>query len=126
MDKHHGQIVEYVVRRKGYSISDLASQTSVNRRSIYNWFNQTQLKADIIYKIGCVVKHDFSNEFPELFCCGDFEHARVAQKPYLNARIQEDWKSKYLTLLEQYNLMLAKKAINKVVPILSFLFVAIL
>lgn len=122
MDKHHGQIVEYIVRRKGYSISDLASQTSVNRRSIYNWFNQTQLKADIIYKIGCAVKHDFSNEFPELFCSGDFEHAGVAKEPYVNASIQEDWKSKYLTLLEQYNLMLIKKAMNKFVPVLSFFF----
>jgi len=53
MDKHYGQIVELIIRKKGYSISELARLSYVNRRSVYNWFNQKYLKPEIIYRIGC-------------------------------------------------------------------------
>ncbi|GGH18300.1 hypothetical protein [Mucilaginibacter phyllosphaerae] len=119
MDKHYGQIVEYVVRKKGYSITDLAKAILVNRRSIYNWFNQKQLKSDIIYRIGYAIKHDFSNEFPELFCTEDFKSVYKTAKPFIAYHTGEDWKSKYLILLEKYNLMLLKKAMSKVLPVLS-------
>jgi hypothetical protein len=72
MEMHYGQIVEQIIRRKGYSISELARLTKVNRRSVYNWFNQKQLKPEIIFRIGTVVNYDFSAEFPGLFPDEDF------------------------------------------------------
>jgi lambda repressor-like predicted transcriptional regulator len=116
MDKHHGQIVEYVVRKNGYSISDLARNTNVNRRSIYNWFNQKYLKNDVIYNIGCVLRHDFSQEFPELFKSEDFKMASppdiASHFPYiinLNNNENEFYKDKYLLLLEKYNELLVNE-----------------
>ena len=44
MEKHYGQIVEYLVRKNGYSITDLATELDVNRRSIYNYFQNQFLK----------------------------------------------------------------------------------
>jgi hypothetical protein len=112
MDKHYGQIVEYRVRKNGYCISDLGRCMNVNRRSIYNWFNQKHLKRDVIFRIGYIIRHDFAQEFPELFEIDDFKAIyNVPEQPvrytsgsdYIE---QESWKNKYLTLLEKYNEML--------------------
>jgi predicted DNA-binding transcriptional regulator YafY len=113
MDKHYGKIVEYIVRKNGFSITQLAEELFVNRRSIYNWFNQETLRSDIVYRIGCVIRHDFSKEFPELFNSDEFEIIHQIRKPYTPNNDQEDWKTKYLNLLEKYNLTLIKKGINK-------------
>ncbi|MDB5063543.1 MAG: hypothetical protein JWP67_3386 [Mucilaginibacter sp.] len=67
MNKHYGQIVEYVVRKAGYNAADLALKTNSNKRNIYHLFQAKNLRTDIIYNIGCIIKHDFSQEFPELF-----------------------------------------------------------
>lgn len=113
MDKHYGQIVEYRVRKNGYSISDLARSIHVNRRSIYNWFNQTHLKKEVIFQIGCVLRHDFSQEFPELFVSEDFKIVKNksfkqipdANSEYANVE-NEMYKTKYVSLLEKYNELL--------------------
>lgn len=125
MNVHHGQIIERVIRRNGYSISELARLTKVNRRSVYNWFNQKHLKAEIIYRIGIVLNYDFSEDFPELFpkqTTNDFAPpAQLAENPTKPSLQQSDqcvWKDKYIDLLERYNKLLLSciennpKAIN--------------
>jgi transcriptional regulator with XRE-family HTH domain len=113
MDKHYGEIIERTIRRNGYSISELARLMKVNRRSIYNWFNQPKFKPDIIFKIGCALKHDFSNEFPELFSSEEFQNAFSNHKLLNSELLFEErekinyWKDKYISLLEEYNQILA-------------------
>ncbi|WP_069658405.1 helix-turn-helix domain-containing protein [Arcticibacter eurypsychrophilus] len=110
---HHGQIIEKVIRRNGHSISDVARLTNVNRRSVYNWFNQQQLKPEIIYRIGCVINHDFSEELPQLFTSEDFQKG-FRKSSFLNTSAEEPdsplnknlWKDKYVDLLERYNSLL--------------------
>lgn len=109
MLEHSGAIVEKVIRREGHSITDLAKLTGVNRRSIYNWFLQPQLKPEIIIKIGQAIKHDFSVEFPTQFISEDFI---VDPRSFLGAENLEKldvWKEKYLDLMERYNLLLTIK-----------------
>lgn len=112
MDKHYGEIIERTIRRNGYSISELARLMKVNRRSIYNWFNQPKFKPDIIFKIGCALKHDFSNEFSELFSSEEFQNAFNSRKMLSSERLFEEkqkinyWKDKYINLLEEYNQIL--------------------
>lgn len=111
MITHHGHVVEKVIRRDGHSISDISRLLSVNRRSIYNWFDQPKLRPEIIYRIGCVIEHDFSIELPDVFSPNDFK---------FNAEVKEDviatgndkplkddayWKEKYYSLLERYDLL---------------------
>ena len=113
---HHGQIIEKVVRRNGHSISDVARLTNVNRRSVYNWFNQQQLKPEIIYRIGCVINHDFSVELPQLFTSEDFQKG-FRKTSFLNNSTDQSedpynkhyWKDKYIDLLELYNNLLLNK-----------------
>lgn len=113
MELHHGQTIERIIRRNGYSITELARLTSVNRRSVYNWFNQRHLKPEIIYRIGTVINYDFSTIFPGLFINDDFNPASarpgiVVAEP--TPAIPDDdniiWKNKYIELLERYNEML--------------------
>jgi lambda repressor-like predicted transcriptional regulator len=110
MDKHYGQIVELVIRKKGVSISQLARMTSMNRRSVYNWFNQKYLKQEIIHEIGLLISHDFSVEFPELFRKTDFLQVQGGfngDNPPENSNYI--WKDKYIELLEKYNTLLRSK-----------------
>lgn len=111
MNAHHGQIIEKVIRRNGYSISELARLTKVNRRSVYNWFNQRNLKSDIIYRIGSVLNYDFSNEFPDLFInahSGEPIPVIKANFDAIDGRNDLYWKDKYIQLLEKYNDLLIK------------------
>lgn len=120
MDKHYGHIMERIIRRTGYSISELARLTNVNRRSIYNWFNQKNLKPEIIFRIGCALKHDFSEEFPELFTEEDFQNVsgkKTDEEGTVPTTFTESgssyWKDKYIHVLEEYNKLLVKQVKNE-------------
>lgn len=112
MDLNAGQIVERVVRRNKVSISELARRMQVNRRSVYNWFDQKTLKIDIICKIGHVLNHDFSVDFPEAFG----ERGFAAMEKIVDAMEDNEhkqpnsvhyWMVKYISLLEKYNELLS-------------------
>jgi hypothetical protein len=105
MSTHYGQIIEKVIRRNGHSISEVALITGVNRRSVYNWFNQRHLKADIIIRIGKAIHYDFSTLIPELdLTTRDF----ITLAPKLRGEDEQVtvWKDKYISLLERYNELL--------------------
>jgi len=112
---NHGQIIEQVIRRRGISISEVARFLNVNRKSVYNWFRQDIIKPEVIFKLGVVLEHDFSHEFPHYFSKNDFENVTrgnnnntVAEPEGTQASPTENyWKNKYLELLEKYNELLA-------------------
>jgi hypothetical protein len=103
MDKHHGKIIEYTLRKNDYNISDLAKSMNVNRRTLYNWFTHEKIKKDIVFRIGCIIRHDFSQQFPEMFTSGDFDIINLPKKKQLLGDEGNFWKNKYLTLLNEYN-----------------------
>ena len=97
-------MVEYVVRRNGFSLSQLAKELKVNRRSLYNWFKNQFLRKSVIYNIGHIIKHDFSVEFPELFIIEDFDFKAAAKNYSYQIENNDDiYKEKYFSLLEKYN-----------------------
>ncbi|MBL4676211.1 MAG: hypothetical protein JKY70_08420, partial [Mucilaginibacter sp.] len=73
------------------------------------------LKPNIIFKIGKIIRHDFSNEFPEFFTSEDFaQQVTPAPKFNLGSEINDDdaiYKAKYIALLEKYNELLVE-AVN--------------
>lgn len=115
MDIHHGETIEKIVRRNGHSITDVARLTKVNRRSVYNWFNQPKLKPEIIYKIGCVINHDFSKELPMLFTPEDFTKGIKEHSPVEVRLVAENdiWKDKYIDLMERYNALLSESSMER-------------
>ena len=107
MEKHYGEIVECVVRKNGCSITELADGLNLNRRTVYNYFQNKYLKEDIIFKIGLLIRHDFSRELPELFTSEQFDNQRphpFNDTALYNQEINNGyWKNKYTKLLEVYN-----------------------
>ena len=103
MDKHHGKIIEYTLRKNDYNISDLAKSMNVNRRTLYNWFTHEKIKKDIVFRIGCIIRHDFSQQFPEMFTSEDFNVINLPKNKQLLGDEGNFWKTKYLALLNEYN-----------------------
>lgn len=103
--KHHGQIVEHAVRRSSISITALAKELKVSRRSIYNWFTEENLSIEIVDKIGKALRYDFSSEFPEILDLS-FQ-LRTAERAVAEIQEGQDsafyWKEKYIALLEAHN-----------------------
>lgn len=115
MANHYGQIVEKVIRRDGHSISDVSRLMKVNRRSVYNWFNQPNLRPEIIYRIGRIIKHDFSVDLPHVFKSEDFafENKKYHHPESFQAepalKDGDYWKKKYTELLKSYKLLAKDK-----------------
>jgi predicted transcriptional regulator len=114
MKLHYGQVVERQVRRNGYSITSLAKLTQVNRRSIYNWFNQENLNISIINRVGWAINHDFAADLPELYRLDKFKVSENTletisirnESDIKKIQAEENWKNKYIVLLEKYNELL--------------------
>ncbi|HKG06523.1 MAG TPA: hypothetical protein VKB19_08710 [Pedobacter sp.] len=112
---HQGQLIERVIRRNGYSITEIANYTHVNRRSIYNWFNQRYVKPSNILMVGKAIGYDFSQDFPEL---SEWQLDQITENPKklqvpkhvgikpAKTVVNEEWQSKYITLLERHNELL--------------------
>lgn len=108
MEKHHGELVERVVRRSGMSLSELARKTKVNRRSLYNWFQQKRLHADTILRIGTALNYDFSEDFPEYSLINKSVPYAVPSEEAENF-----WMNKYIELAEKYNDLLSSSSFGK-------------
>ncbi|MBL4678833.1 MAG: hypothetical protein JKY70_21970 [Mucilaginibacter sp.] len=110
MNNHQGQIIEYVVRKNSFNVSNLALQLGINRRTLYNYFGSPSIKPSVILQIGGILRHDFSKEFPNMFTNEEFQKM-LNSGPKFNLGIQESveddfYKEKYLSLLEEYNELL--------------------
>ncbi|WP_051189401.1 helix-turn-helix domain-containing protein [Daejeonella oryzae] len=117
MEVNAGEIVERVVRRNKVSISELARRMQVNRRSVYNWFDQKTLRMDIICKIGYVLGHDFSVDFPDAFGERGFAFMEkivdsMDETEQGHPNSVHYWMVKYISLLEKYNELLAHEQIK--------------
>ena len=111
MENHHGQVIELTIRKKGLNITEVARLSHVNRRTVYNWFNQKYVKSEVIYQLGLLLKHDFSVEFPDLFSKEDFTSQKntinnFQEVPHEESVSQQIWKDRYIALLEDYNKVL--------------------
>lgn len=117
MNLNVGQVIEHVVRKDHMGITELSRKLHVSRRTIYNWFDQESLSFDVICKIGNVINHDFSKEFPDDFARLQDE----AREKKLDLMSNEEnatanystavnyWMNKYIKLLEKYNDLLSQR-----------------
>ena len=117
-EQHQGRILERVVRRDRMGISEIARRLYVSRRTLYNWFETKELSLDIICKVGFVIGHDFSKEFPE-----EFAQKTNTTSGEVMAELQSTtdkpkdpiyyWMDRYIKLLEKFNELLSKDAKTK-------------
>lgn len=111
-DVHYGHVVERIVRRNRMGISEVARKLHISRRTLYNWFETNNLNIDTILKLGSVLGHDFSLEFPDDFAkISDCETGTVFMdeqkvEPASTEAVYY-WMDKYIKLLEKFNEALA-------------------
>ncbi|HWZ35130.1 MAG TPA: helix-turn-helix transcriptional regulator [Mucilaginibacter sp.] len=111
-DVHYGHVVERIVRRNRMGISEIARKLHISRRTLYNWFETNNLHIDTILKLGSVLGHDFSLEFPNDFAkISDCAHENVFMEEHKvdtpSSEAVYYWMDKYIKLLEKFNDTLA-------------------
>jgi transcriptional regulator with XRE-family HTH domain len=118
MNKHHGQLIEKIIRLNGYNISELARLLSVDRRTLYIWFKKKRLKKEVILQFAAHINHDFSTDFPEIFLPVDGDSpSKDADNANEVGGVNDDHQDKdihhkYIALLEKYNELLQKMLSN--------------
>lgn len=114
LEMNAGEIVEHAVRRQNVNISELSRRMNVNRRTLYNWFQQKSLNADVICGIGEVINYDFSKDFNEsnmvLSKSKDKYSNRKADQAQSEAVYY--WMEKYISLLEDYKSLLQQSNVD--------------
>jgi len=110
-NQHYGHIIEKVIRRNSIGISEIARKMGVSRRSIYNWFESEKIPAAIIKRIGCVIGHDFSKEFPdEIKFYTELDQMKMHILNSFDDEKNNDsvyyWMDRYIRLLENFNAIL--------------------
>lgn len=106
---HRGKIVEKVARTESGNISDLAKKLGYkSRTTIYLHFEDRELPYEVINQYGKALKHDFTQEFPDMVVTEPV----VDYKPKTQRELEREadyWKGKYIELLERYNEMVLKE-----------------
>lgn len=97
---HRGEIVEQAVRSSGHNLSKLAIRLGKSRKWLYDAFDNPNLSIDYIFEIGKVIHYDFSNDLPEF--------RKTYTSDAMDNLVEEpSWKTKYITLLEEHQRLLA-------------------
>jgi len=104
-EKHIGQIVERAIRKKELNLSQLALKLNISRRNLYVWFESKHLKADVIFRIGQAIDHDFCVELPELATYRESQYQRTFKRPDSD----NSYKDKYIELLDKYRMVLEQQ-----------------
>jgi len=103
--RHHGEVIEYFVRRSPMGISAISRELHISRRTLYNWFESKVLSTGIIGQLGSVIDHDFNKEFPDLFLNKKLVDSGTSNydQLYGNSKDAIYWMTKYIELLEAIN-----------------------
>ncbi|PTS92675.1 hypothetical protein DBR11_26475 [Pedobacter sp. HMWF019] len=105
-----GEIVELAVRRQNINISELSRRLQINRRTLYNWFQQKKLPSEVIYSIGNAIEYDFSADFHEsLKNIKPPSHTGSKESKEIQANSINYWMEKYISLLEDYKDLLQSR-----------------
>jgi hypothetical protein len=103
-NRHMGETLEMIIRRRGWNITELAKNIGADRRSFYYWFKQPQIKESVLQRISEVVDYDLSKDFPS-FSTNSPEIQKFTE--LVQPQRTTYWKDKYVELLEQYSELLS-------------------
>lgn len=81
-----------------------------SRRWIYNVFEMPDLSLDLVLEFGKILHYDFSDEIPQI--ANRTTILNDMEVPY-GVNKAEYWKTKYYSLLEEYNELLKKGSKEK-------------
>ena len=130
---HRGEVIKDAIKASGVAIGVVAEKLGVSRKTLYNKFKESSIPFSFILRLGEVIHHDFSQEFPHLSKSVKKEPAMpqapvntnlflpfdgepvAAPKPNNMKECEEELvtlQRKYIALLEKFNDLLLKTSLN--------------
>lgn len=107
-----GQVLATAVEATGLNKQKVAVKAGYSRSSYYKHIREPLLGYHILIAYGRAIKHDFTEEFPDM-------PKYVLEDPEENygkpvsieevTRQRDQWKDKYLELLERYNYLIEQR-----------------
>jgi|SRR5687768_11924597 len=113
---HRGRILAAAVEATGLNKETVAIKAGYSRSSYYKHIDNVDLDFYILMAYGKAIKHDFTEELPEMpkYLLEDPEETYTKPVSIEEAIRQRDqWKDKYLELLEKYNRLIEEKIEKK-------------
>lgn len=107
-----GQILAAAVEASGLKKEDIARKAGYSRSAYYKHIDSPDLEFSILIAYGKALHYDFTDEFPEMPKYLLEEPDEIYGKPKSlddALKLLEQWKNKYLELLEKYKLLMEEK-----------------
>lgn len=105
--RHHGEIAENAIIKSGMTRKAICKAMRFSRQTLANKLDTDNLPIDFFIQLGKIINHDFSTEVNSL--------SKLTNNVDIKENEDQDWKDKYITLLEVHNKFLSdkiEKAIN--------------
>ena len=109
---NRGQVLATAVGASRLSKEEVAKKAGYTRSAYYKHIENPNLDYHILMAYGRALKHDFTDEFPDMpkYMLEEPEKAYCKPKSIDDAlRFVEHWKHKYLELLEKYNRLIEER-----------------
>lgn len=113
---NRGQVLATAVEASGLNKKEAAGKAGYTRSAYYKHIENPDLDYHILMAYGKAIKHDFTEEFPDMpkYLLEEPEETYNKPRTLEDAiRILEQWKNKYLELLEKYNRLIEEKMEKK-------------
>ncbi len=104
------------VSASGLSKEEVAGRAGYTRSAYYKHIENPHLDYHILMAYGRAIRHDFTEEFPDMpkYMLEEPEETYGKPKTIEDAlRLIEMWKHKYLELLEKYNRLIEERMSKK-------------
>ncbi|MCC9166250.1 hypothetical protein [Pontibacter harenae] len=127
---HRGEKIKEAIKESGLAVGVVAERMGISRKTLYNKFKEASIPYSFILKLGEVIHHDFSKEFPNLSKTVKKELVSTQAPPSQNLLLPFDrepepqqkprslkeceaelivLQQKYIALLEKFNELLLRK-----------------
>ena len=109
---NRGQILASVVEASNLTKEEVARRAGYTRSAYYKHIENPQLNYHILMAYGRALKHDFTEEFTDMprYIMEEVSETYGKPKTLEEAlNLLEQWKNKYLDLLEKYNRLIEEK-----------------
>lgn len=106
---HRGEILEAIVKRSHLTITEIVKRAGYSRSSYYSHIENLQLPYDILEVYGRILNYDFTDHFPDMIKYVSFTTPKEEITLDRAIRERDQWKDKYVNLLEKYNSLVEEK-----------------
>jgi hypothetical protein len=109
---NRGQLLAAAVEASGLNKEEAAKKARYSRSAYYKHIENPNLGYHILIAYGKAIRHDFTEEFPDMpkYVMEDPEAPYDKPKNIEESiRITDQWKNKYFDLLEKYNRLIEQR-----------------